>query len=129
MYLLDTNIIVFLFKGNENITKRIKKSGLKNCFISEITIAELKYGAEKSKRPDYHKKLISDFVEEVNILPIFNCLDVYASEKTRLELIGNRLDDFDLLIGATAVFNDLILVTNNVKHLGRIENVKTEDWS
>ena len=121
--------IVFLFKGNENITKRIKKSGLKNCFISEITIAELKYGAEKSKRPDYHKKLISDFVEEVNILPIFNCLDVYASEKTRLELIGNRLDDFDLLIGATAVFNDLILVTNNVKHLGRIENVKTEDWS
>lgn len=129
MYLLDTNIIVFLFKGNENITKRIKKSGLKNCFISEITIAELKYGAEKSKRPDYHKKLISDFVEEVNILPIFNCLDVYASEKTRLELIGNRLDDFDLLIGATAVFNDLILVTNNVKHLRRIENVKTEDWS
>jgi len=39
------------------------------------------------------------------------------------------VDDFDLLIGATAISNELILVTNNVDHLGRMEGIKIEDWT
>ena len=42
---------------------------------------------------------------------------------------GQTVDDFDLLIGATAISNGLILVTNNVDHLGRMEGVKIEDWT
>lgn len=45
-----------------------------------------------------------------------------------LEKLGKILDDFDLLIGATAVANKLILVTENEKHLERISKVKIENW-
>ncbi|MBK9458659.1 MAG: PIN domain-containing protein [Sphingobacteriales bacterium] len=129
MYLLDTNIIVFLFKNNENVAKKLTKIGLNNCYISEITIAELKYGAEKSNRPVHHTKIVEEFIGEVSVIPIIDVLDVYAKEKVRLEKIGNRIDDFDLLIGASAIVTGLVLVTNNVAHLQRMDNIIIEDWT
>jgi tRNA(fMet)-specific endonuclease VapC len=62
-------------------------------------------------------------------LPIYPALDIYASEKARLQKSGNVIDDFDLLIGATAVSFDLIMVTNNTNHFNRIEKLKLEDWT
>jgi len=47
-FLLDTNICVFFLKGKFNLNEQLKKDGLQNCCISEITLAELKYGAECS---------------------------------------------------------------------------------
>jgi len=129
MYLLDTNIVIFLFKGRYEIDKKIDSIGMSNCFISEITIAELKFGAEKSNKPEYHRKVVKDFINEIQILPIINVLDTYAKEKNRLEKLGMRIDNFDLLIRATAVVNNLVLVTNNVSHLKRIGNIKLEDWT
>lgn len=129
MYLLDTNIVIFLFKGHESVTKKIKKAKLSNCFISEITVVELKYGAAKSNRPNHHNEIIENFIQDVGIIPIFDVIDEYAQEKVRLEKEGNRIDDFDLLIGVTAVANNLTLVTNNTSHLRRIRNIKIEDWT
>ena len=128
MYLLDTNIVIFLFKGHRNITEKIAAAEFHNCAISEITVAELKYGAEKSKRTG-HKKLVNDFIEQVSVIPISNSLNSYATERVRLEKEGQRLDDFDLLIGATAIANGLVLVTNNVKHMKRLRNIEIEDWT
>jgi tRNA(fMet)-specific endonuclease VapC len=54
---------------------------------------------------------------------------VYAKERCRLERIGRRVDDFDLLIGATAIHHGLTLVTNNTKHFQRLNGIKLEDWS
>jgi tRNA(fMet)-specific endonuclease VapC len=128
MYLLDTNIIIFLFKGKYGVAEKIRSVGLEQCFISEITVAELKYGAEKSNNPEYHRRAVTEFINDIQIIPIFDALDFFAKEKTRLEAGGNRIDDFDLLICSTAVVNDLVLVTNNVSHLGRIQGVAIEDW-
>jgi tRNA(fMet)-specific endonuclease VapC len=64
----------------------------------------------------------------LGILPIFNSLDLYAKQKARLRKIGNMIDDFDLLIGCSAIKNGLILVTNNENHFDRIENIKIENW-
>ncbi len=129
MYLLDTNIVVFLFRGDHEVAAKIDDVQLKNCFISEITVAELKYGAEKSSKPKYHHQLINKFIENVNVISIFESLDLYALERVRLEKEGLRIDDFDLLIGTSAVRNNLIMVTNNSKHLNRIKNIKIEDWT
>jgi tRNA(fMet)-specific endonuclease VapC len=128
MYLLDTNIVIFLFKGKFGVAEKIRSVGLEQCFISEITVAELKYGAEKSNNPEYHRRAVAEFINDIQIIPIFDALDFFAKEKTRLEASGNRIDDFDLLIGATAVVNDFVLVTNNIAHLGRIQGVIIEDW-
>ena len=128
-YLLDTNIVIFLFKNQFEIDKKIDEIGFSNCLISEITVLELKYGALKSNRPEFHLQKLNRFLRQIEVLPVFSAIDLYASERVRLEKLGNRIDDFDLLIGTTAVSNDLIAVTNNVSHLGRIEGIQIEDWT
>jgi tRNA(fMet)-specific endonuclease VapC len=127
-YLLDTNICIFLFKGKYNLNDRINKIGFKNCCISEITLAELKYGAECSDRVFENNKMVNEFANELTILPIYNSLSLYAKEKARLRKAGNLIDDFDLLIGVTAVANNMILVSDNEKHLKRISKLKIENW-
>ena len=129
MYLLDTNIVAFYFRGNKNVVTKIRDIGFENCFISEITIAELKYGAQKSSNLKHHNNLIEDFVKDINVLSVIDVLDSFAFEKVRLEKLGKKLDNFDLLIGATAIANELILVTNNTKHLQRMSLKNIEDWT
>jgi tRNA(fMet)-specific endonuclease VapC len=128
-YLLDTDISVFYLRGKYNINQKLKEIiGYDNCFISEITLAELKYGAELSERVEENLHSINEFANKIGILPIFNSLDLYAKEKARLKKSGNLIDDFDLLIGCSSIKNNLILVTNNANHFERIENIRIENW-
>ncbi len=128
-YLLDTNICIYYMKGMFNLNKIIDKIGSENCFISEITLAELKFGVANSENKSKNMRVLESFINGINIIPIFNSLDLYAIEKARLKKIGNIIDEFDLLIGVTAVYNNMILVTNNIKHFQRIKNIKIEDWT
>ncbi|MGV3598656.1 MAG: type II toxin-antitoxin system VapC family toxin [Bacteroidota bacterium] len=127
-YLLDTNICIFFLRGQHNLYDTINKIGAENCFISEITVAELKFGAEKSTNPK-NKIVTEEFISNFSIIPIFDSLDIYAKEKVRLQKAGIPVDDFDLLIGSTAVSKNLIMVTNNVKDFARIEGILIEDWT
>ena len=127
-YLLDSNICVFYIRGKYALNEKLKAIGFNNCYISEITLAELKYGAECSNKVEENKTLINEFAKEINILPISDCFDIYAAEKARLRKIGNLIDDFDLLIASTAISNQLILVTDNTKHFDRIDAVIIENW-
>ena len=97
--------------------------------LSEITVAELKYGAAKSNRPEENRNETDSFCAKFEIMSIYPALDVFAFEKARLEKLGLRLDDFDLLIGSTAIHYDLVLVTNNVKHFERMQRLNIENWA
>ena len=127
-YLLDTDICIFYLKGKYNMKDKVKSIGLENCFISELTIAELFYGVEKSENYEKHLPDIEKIKNAFTILPIFNCFRKYAKERYRLQKSGTLIPDFDLLIGVTAVENSLKLVTNNQKHFSRIEGVEIENW-
>jgi len=128
-FLLDTNICIFFLRGKYDIDRTIEIVGIENCFVSEITIAELKFGAENSNNPVENNKTVNEFQEKFDVLPIFSSLDLYAKEKARLRKQGNTLDDFDLLIGATAITNGLTLVTNNTSDFKRLQGIATEDWT
>jgi tRNA(fMet)-specific endonuclease VapC len=128
-YLLDTNIVIFFFKGKYQIDRKILDIGTSNCFISEITLAELKYGALHSSQPQKHLAEVEDLLKSIAVLPITAAIDTFAKEKTRLRNAGNLIDDFDLLIGATAIAHDLTLVTNNTKHFDRLDGLEIEDWT
>lgn len=52
----------------------------------------------------------------------------FAMQKARLRKEGKLIDDFDLLIGCTAKVTQCTLVTENIKHLKRIENIRIENW-
>jgi tRNA(fMet)-specific endonuclease VapC len=128
-FLLDTNICIYLLKGLYQLDDKIEQNDISNSFISEITVAELKFGAENSKAILKNRKVVEEFISKFTIIPVFTSLDIFAKEKARLRKAGTPLEDFDLLIGATAVFNNLILVTKNVSHFERIEEIIIEDWT
>jgi tRNA(fMet)-specific endonuclease VapC len=128
-YLLDTNICIFYIKGKHDLKKKFEKANPDNCFISEITLAELMYGVENSEKKEKNKKALDDFLSGIKIIPIFHSLDLYAKEKARLRKLGAQIDDFDLLIGATSVSNNLVMVTNNTDHFKRIKGITLEDWT
>lgn len=115
-------------KGLYDLGKRIEVARVENCYVSEITIAELKFGAENSENKEKNRKTVDEFVSHFTIIPIFTSLDVYAKEKARLRKKGMPLDDFDLLIGATAISNNLTLVTRNVSDFERLEEIELENW-
>jgi tRNA(fMet)-specific endonuclease VapC len=128
-YLLDTNICIYYIKGKFNLDDKFDRIDSTNLFISEITLAELKYGVEKSDNPAKNKKALENFLTGIQILPIIQSLDFFAKEKARLRKAGTIIDDFDLLIGFTAIAFNLTLVTNNVSHLERIKGIELEDWT
>lgn len=116
-------------KGRFNLVLKFDNTSAENCFISEITLAELKFGVEKSEKPEKNKKALDNFLTGVQILPIFHSLDLYAREKARLQKAGTPIDDFDLLIAATAITHKLVMVTNNTNHFKRVTGIKLEDWT
>jgi len=128
-YLLDTNICIYFLKGQFDIHRKLEKIGVENCFISEITVAELKYGVEKSSQKESNGRALASFLAKFTILPVFTAIDIYAKEKARLVTKGKTLDDFDLLIGATAVANNLTLATRNVSDFERLHGLEISDWT
>ncbi len=128
-YLLDTSICVFLFRKKYGIEEKLRKIGASQCYVSEMTISELKYGAYKSDRIKKNLDLIDRFINLINIVPFTNSIEFYAQEKkNRLRSLGISIEDFDLLIGSTACSSNLILVTDNVKHFANIKGLTIENW-
>ena len=128
-YLIDTSICIFFLRGKLNLDEIIKQKGLENCFISEITVFELKYGAENSDYPNKSHKAVNNFIRGLKIIPIFGIVEKYARTKVLLKKNGTPIhDEFDLLIGVTALAHELTLVTDNVKDFRHIKNLKIENW-
>lgn len=128
-YLLDTSTCVFFLRGRLDLDKIVKEVGLENCYISEITVAELRFGAENSDDPIKSNKAVDVFFKGLTIIPIFGSIKRYAIEKVRLRKIGKPInDEFDLLIGVTAIENQLILVTDNIEDFKLLNGIQIENW-
>lgn len=130
-YLLDTNICAFYLRGKYDIDKAIDKVGWNHCYISEITLLELRFGVELSKQRDGIDRTTSldGFIDDINVVPIADAIDVAAKEKIRLRLAGTPCDDnFDLLIACTAIANGFVCVTDNTKDFLRFNHLQLENW-
>lgn len=127
-YLLDTNICVFIMRGKHNLDKKLLDIGIENCCISEITVAELLYGAECSDRPDEIREMVRAFCDNLEVIGIDNGLEEFAKQKAALRRSGTMIDDFDLLIVSTAIANNLIAVTDNTKHFERLSALTLQNW-
>lgn len=98
-YLLDTNICVFILRQKYGVGERLLQEGVSKCFISRI-----------------------------RVIPIKDAIPLFAREKARLRKGGMLVDDFDLLIGTTAVKFDLTMVTENIRHFQNIDGIKLDNW-
>eukprot|EP01136_Pigoraptor_vietnamica_P038716 Opistho-1_new@108431 len=131
-YLLDSNICIHFIKNDFNIPAKISSVGVENCFISELTILELMYGIANSTstKKEENRLKLKQFTESFQnrVLPIRPVFEIFAEQKTRLRRIGTPISDFDLLIGCTAILENCVLVSRNVKEMMRIEGLVYENW-
>ena len=82
-YLLDTNICIHFLRGKYHLDQKIEKVGLQNYALSEITLAELVFGAANSTDPSRNLEIVERFTSQVAILPILDAIPIYAKEKVR----------------------------------------------
>ncbi|SKC17677.1 tRNA(fMet)-specific endonuclease VapC [Dyadobacter psychrophilus] len=131
-FLLDTNICIHALKSDFGIKQKIGEVGIESCFLSEVNIAELLFGVENSAvhRRHLNWQQFESFqrIFTGRILQIGNVLHEYARQKTNLRRMGRPIDDFDILIGCTAIVHNLILVTRNTRHFVNMPGIQLQNW-
>jgi len=127
-YLLDTSICIFLLRGNRVIEEKLNSVDTDNCYITDVVVAELLFGAYYSNMVEENLRQVKEFIAEMNVIPFEEGTTAYAQEKARLWKTGNKIEDFDLLIGSVAKTKGLTMVTDNVQHFSHIEGLQIENW-
>ena len=129
-YLLDTNACIAAINDqNSAVAQKLITVPLSDIFLCHIVKAELYYGAYKSQRQVYNLATIERFCAPFQLL-VFDseAADVYGQLRADLERKGSPIGPNDLIIAATAVRYNMILVTNNAREFGRVSRLQMEDW-
>lgn len=130
MYLLDTNICIFL-KNNKppHVLARLHGAIGAGVRLSSVSVAELQYGVYNSANIERNRISLTEFLAPFEILD-FDDNDAEAFGKIRAELkkLGKMIGPYDMMIGAQAMARNLILVTNNTSEFERIDGLRLEDW-
>ena len=128
-YLIDTDILINSIKGNRAVNQKISDLASVPKAISIITYGELLYGAKKSTQREKNTAIVYRLAEIFPIIGITRAtMEAFTDLKVALDRKGDRIEDFDLLIAATALSLNYVLVTNNTKHYKRLEGLQLENW-
>jgi tRNA(fMet)-specific endonuclease VapC len=132
MYLLDTNILSELVKKqpNPNFLSRLSSLPISHLYISIICLIELRYGAALRKDfESFWSKLVDHVISQFQVLPLGPKEGVLAGDiLARLRKKGQMIGLEDILISATALSHDLVLVSGNTKHFSKVEGLVIENW-
>lgn len=131
-YLLDSNMLIYLMRKPTFKTKcivdKMNAVGWDKCFISEYTLIELFYGAFCSDRPEVNVEKVRYFCKDFQIIPISSIRLEFAKQKALLRKKGCMIEDADIFIGATAIANNMVMVTENMNHMSRLEGIVIDNW-
>jgi tRNA(fMet)-specific endonuclease VapC len=130
-YLLDTDIAVELLRGrNVHVAEQLAVRNKSAIFLSAVTVAELTFGALRSRQPQESLGICRRFWSAFQIAE----LDQAAAERSGvvradLEGRGERIGAYDVLIAGIALAHDHVLATHNVREFERVEGLRIEDWA
>ncbi len=127
-YLLDTNICIFALRDKYGVNERLEEVGREQCYVADVTVMELRFGAYKSEKKMENLRIVNDFISKVKVVPFAYTIDAFCQEKIRLQNLGTPIEDYDLFIGCAAKVAGLTMVTDNVQHLSRIDGLNIENW-
>jgi len=128
-YMLDTNTLIYFFKGIGNIANNFLSKSPTEISIPSIVLFELEFGIAKSSKPEKRRKQLTQLLSSVNVKSFSQKESKQAALiKADLESKGTPIGPMDTLIAATAMANNSTLVTHNTKEFKRIVNLKIEDW-
>ena len=129
-YMLDTDICIYVIKNYPvELRERFNRLTDELC-ISSITLGELHYGAEKSARKFENFRAIMQFAARLEVLPFSPDAAVHFGQlRAELERLGQPVGAYDMLIGAHARSEGLIVVTHNRREFDRMPGLRVEDWT
>jgi len=129
MYVLDTNILIYFFKGLGKVGDKLLGTAPKKIFIPAMVLYELEVGIGKSQFPNKRKNQLAELISVVSVLPFTSeaamssaNIQVFLSKK------GIGIGPIDTLIAGTALASNAILVTHNTKEFARVPHLQIEDW-
>jgi tRNA(fMet)-specific endonuclease VapC len=129
MYILDTNTLIYFFKGIGNVSTRLLHTPPRSIGVPTIVLFELEVGIAKSSSPKKRRLQLQDLTATVNILPLgHEEVKFAAAIRVDLENRGKPIGPYDVLIAGTALANKGVLVTHNTGGFQRIEGLQLEDW-
>ena len=130
MYLLDTNICIYVLKNNyPALTEKVFSFNPTRIAMSSVTVFELEYGAAKSNWGEKIRQRLGQFIAPFTILS-FDCDDAVTAGRIRgfLEKHGDIIGPYDYQIAAQGITKGLTIVTHNTREFERIPGIILEDW-
>src|SRR5713226_6837326 len=116
-YLLDTDTIISVLAGHQPTVEMFKQLHVEDIAMSLITVGELYEGAFFYANPQAHLKTFRQLLTQFRLLSLNDpIMERFAEIRSLLRRQGNLIADFDLLLGATALYHDLTLLTYNTRH-------------
>ena len=129
MYILDTNTLIYFFKGIGNVADKFLAASPKDIGIPAVVLYELEYGIARSTSPRKRMKQLEELCSLVEVLSFGKEeAKTSASIRASLEKKGTPIGPYDLMIAATALSRQGILVTSNTKEFKRVPKLKIIDW-
>jgi len=127
-YLLDTNTVIDMLKSRRDIQRQVIEHGPENCYISEMTIAELMTGYYLTGNPDELRDI--EFIKEnFSIIHITSSvLDCFSKSRAILRKAGKTIPAIDLLIISSALANNMTAVSHD-EHFKMHPNLLLQDWA
>jgi tRNA(fMet)-specific endonuclease VapC len=129
-YLLDTNVWVdYLHKDHPVVTARLHAADSEEVWLSSIVLAELRYGADKSRKQARNHLVLDRLADEVSVLEFDEAAAAaFGPVRTALERNGTPIGSYDMLIAAQALSRGLVLVTDNIGEFARVQGLRLENW-
>ena len=131
MYLLDTNICIYLIKKQPpKVVDRLMSCSPEEVALSAVTVSELAYGVSKSKAPRENAEALQLFLAPFQVLSYsLEAAFAYGDIRSELERKGTPIGGMDLLIAAHAMALGATLVSNNLREFRRVSGLATENWA
>jgi len=130
MYLIDTDVLVHLLRGNSTVIHAMAANADDFKAISVVSFGELIYGCSKSDHPAENIAKVHHIAANFPIIPVSEpIMERYGVMKADLVKQGQRLEDFDLVIAATALHLGYTFVTGNIRHFSRVPGLRIDNWA
>lgn len=124
-YLIDTDWVADWLKGRATATDLLATIVDDGLAISLITYGEILEGVYFGSHPAAHEAAFELFLQEVDVLDLDEAImPRFARLRGQLGRLGQKIGDFDTLIAATALHDDLVLVTRNLQHFQRVPDLR-----
>ncbi|GAB4338480.1 MAG: type II toxin-antitoxin system VapC family toxin [Leptolyngbyaceae cyanobacterium] len=129
MYVLDTNTVIYYFKGMGQVKTHLETTLATDIAIPTIVLFELYVGLEKSTDSDKRRQQLNALLSHINVLSFTREMaEVAANIRVQLEQKGQPIGPFDGLIAGTALAQRATLVTHNTREFQRVEGLSIVDW-